>query len=92
MYSNSISSSVLKDKQGNFLFSHSDQLNRFAEHYSELASDITQHSLDNEYWVSLFGTNPNNNPKNDFGFISEIRNLTFRYPKYQLGFFWISRN
>ena len=37
MYSNSISSSVLKDKQGNFLFSHSDQLNRFAEHYSELA-------------------------------------------------------
>ena len=59
--SNSISSSVLKDKQGNFLFSHSDQLNRFAEHYSELASDVTQHSLDNEYWVSIFGTNPNNN-------------------------------
>ena len=55
MYSNSISSSVLKDKQGNFLFSHSDQLNRFAEHYSELVSDVTQHSLDNEYWVSLFG-------------------------------------
>jgi len=26
-----------------------------------------------------------------FGFISEIRNLTFQYPKYQLGFFWISR-
>ena len=62
MYSNSISSSVLKDKQSNFLFSHSDQLNRFAEYYSELASDVTQHSLDNEYWVSLFRTNPNNNP------------------------------
>jgi len=44
--SNSISSSILKDKQDNFLFSHSDQLNRFAEHYSELASYITQHSLD----------------------------------------------
>jgi hypothetical protein len=29
--------------------------------------------------------------ENDFGFISEIRNLTFQYPKYQLGFFWISR-
>ena len=29
--------------------------------------------------------------ENDFGFILEIRNLTFQYPKYQLGFFWISR-
>jgi len=29
--------------------------------------------------------------ENDFVFISEIRNLTFQYPKYQLGFFWISR-
>jgi len=29
--------------------------------------------------------------ENDFGFISEIKNLTFQYPKYQLGFFWISR-
>ena len=28
--------------------------------------------------------------ENDFGFISEIKNLTFQYPKYQLGFFWIS--
>jgi len=53
MYSNSISSSVLKDKQGNFLFSYSDQLNQFAEYYSELASDVTQHSLDNEYWVNF---------------------------------------
>jgi len=30
--------------------------------------------------------------ENDFGFISEIKNLTFQYPKYQLGFFWISRS
>ena len=29
--------------------------------------------------------------ENDFGFISEIRNLTFQYPKYQLGIFWVSR-
>ena len=29
--------------------------------------------------------------ENDFGFISEIKSLTFQYPKYQLGFFWISR-
>ena len=80
MYSNSISSSVLKDKQGNFLFSHSDQLNRFAEHYSELASDVTQHSLDNEYWVSLFGTNPNNNLTwdiNDSITMEEIQNTVF---------------
>jgi len=62
MYSNSTSSSVLRDKQSNYLFSHSDQLNRFAKHYSELSSDVTQHSLDNEYWVNLFGINPNNNP------------------------------
>jgi hypothetical protein len=29
--------------------------------------------------------------RNDFGFILEIRNLTltFQYPKYPLGFFWI---
>ena len=77
MYSNSISSSVLKDKQSNFLFSQSDQLNRFAEHYSVLASDVTQHSLDNEYWVSLFGTNPNNNLTwdiNDSITMEEIQN------------------
>jgi len=42
MYSNSTSSSVLRDKQGNNLFSW--------------------HSLDNVYWVNLFGINPNNNP------------------------------
>ena len=29
--------------------------------------------------------------ENDFGFISEIKDLSFQYPKYQLGFFWISR-
>jgi len=77
MYSNSISSSILKDKQGNFLFSHSDQLNRIVEHYSELASDVTQHSLDNEYWVNLFRINPNNNPTwdiNDPITMEEIQN------------------
>ena len=30
--------------------------------------------------------------ENDFGFISEIKDLTFHFPKYQLGFFWISRS
>jgi len=29
--------------------------------------------------------------ENDFVFISEIKDLIFQYPKYQLGFFWISR-
>ncbi|KAG4107192.1 hypothetical protein H8356DRAFT_1332487, partial [Neocallimastix lanati (nom. inval.)] len=28
--------------------SHSDQLNRFSEHYRELVFDVTHHSLDNE--------------------------------------------
>ena len=77
MYSNSTSSSVLKDKQGKYLFSHSDQLNRFAEHYSELASDVTHHSLDNKYWENLFGSNPNNNPTwdiNDPITMEEIHN------------------
>jgi len=70
-------SDFIKDKQGNFLFSHSDQLNRFAEHYSELVSDVTQHSLNNEYRVSLFQTNPNNNPTwdiNDSITMEEIQN------------------
>jgi len=52
-------------------------LNRFAEQYSELASDVTKHSLDNEYWVSLIGTNPNNNPTwniNDPITMEEIQN------------------
>jgi len=31
------------------------------------------------------------NKKNDFGFISEIKDLLFQYPKYQLGFFLVSR-
>ena len=80
MCSNSTSSSVLRDKQGNFLFSHSDQLNRFAKHYSELDSDVTQHSLDNEYWVKILETNPNNNPTwdiNDSITMEEIQNTVF---------------
>jgi len=28
--------------------------------------------------------------ENDYGFISEIKDLTFQYPKYQLRLFWIS--
>jgi len=27
------------------------------------------------------------NKENDIGFISEIKDLSFQYPKYQLGFF-----
>ena len=53
-------------------------MNRFAEHYNELVSDATQQSLDNEYWVNLFGTNPNNNPTwniNDPVTMEEIRNI-----------------
>ena len=52
-------------------------MNHFVEHYSELASDGTQYSLDNECWVNLFGTNPNNNPTwniNDPITMEEIQN------------------
>jgi len=55
-------------------------LNRFAKHYSELAFDVTEHSLDNEYWVNLFGINPNNNPTwdiNDPITMEEIQNTVF---------------
>ena len=49
-YSLSQSSSYIKDKNGNFLVSQEEQLNRFAEHYRDLASDVTNHSLDEDYW------------------------------------------
>jgi uncharacterized membrane protein len=50
-------------------------LNRFTEHYSELASDVTRQ--DNKYWVNLFGINSNNNPTwdiNDPITMEEIQN------------------
>ena len=47
---------TIKDKNGKTLISQDDQLNRFAEHYKELASDATSHSLDENYWKNVLGS------------------------------------
>ena len=52
-YSPSQSPVYIKDKEGNVIVSQEDQLNRFAEHYEELASDITGHSLNENYWKRI---------------------------------------
>ena len=31
-------------------------MNRFAEHYKELASDVTSHSLNEDYWKNVLGS------------------------------------
>ena len=52
-------SGAIKDKNGIVLTSRNDQLKRFAEHYKDLASDITSHSLDENYWkIALGSQNP----------------------------------
>ena len=50
MFSSPSSPNILKDKNGNCLYTHQDILNRFGEHYENLASDVTNHSLNREYW------------------------------------------
>ncbi len=45
---------VIKNSIGQDLFTHSDQLRRWAEHYKNLASDVTGHSLDRYYWNAIF--------------------------------------
>ena len=47
---------AIKDKNGKILISQDDQLNRFAEHYKELASDVTSHSLNEDYWKNVLGS------------------------------------
>jgi len=47
---NSSSSNVLKDRNGKLLCTPQDLVDRFGEHYEALASDITGHSLDQQYW------------------------------------------
>ena len=47
---------AIKDKNGKVLISKNDQLKRFAEHYKDLASDATSHSLDEEYWKKTLGS------------------------------------
>eukprot|EP00833_Pecoramyces_ruminatium_P010910 jgi/Orpsp1_1/1184942/evm.model.c7180000091668.1 len=60
-FSSSSPSYIIKDKTGKYLFSRADQLNRFAEHYEDLASDITSHSLNKDYWEKLFDVHSSNN-------------------------------
>ena len=47
-------SPVIKSSSGQDLFSLPDQLQRWAEHYMNLASDSTGHSLNRYYWNAIF--------------------------------------
>jgi len=60
-YSSTQFNMYIKDKNGNFLTSQNEQLNRFAEHYQDLASDITGHSLDDQYWKNILANSPISN-------------------------------
>ena len=42
--------STIKDKNEHDLMTPSEQLKRWAEHYEDLASDVTGHSLNRAYW------------------------------------------
>ena len=53
-YSPSQSPVCIKDKEGNALVSLDDQLHRVAEHYKDLASDVTGHSLNEKFWNESF--------------------------------------
>ena len=52
--STSHSLQVIKDKNGQHLFSLSNLLQRCAEHYKLLASDETGHCLNRYYWNATF--------------------------------------
>jgi len=43
----------IKDKIYNVLVVQEDLLNRYAEHYEKLDSDITGHSLNENYWKGI---------------------------------------
>jgi len=59
---NSSSSNVLKDRNRKLLCTPQDldscYHDRFGEHYEALASDITGHSLDQQYWQECLGPPP----------------------------------
>ena len=75
LHHSSVNPTVIRNKYGTDLFSKNDQLNRWAEHYKDLSSDSTGHSLNRQYWNSIF---PHQNPIswdiNDPISLSEIRN------------------
>jgi len=51
---------LVKSKSGEDLFDPNDQLKRWTEHYKDLASDSTGHSLNQDYWANVFRNNPCN--------------------------------
>jgi len=76
-YSVSPSPSI-KSKDGHDLVSSTDQLHRWAEHYKDLFSDSTGHSLNRTYWNYIFHSFPYNEFSwniNDPISIPEIQNI-----------------
>jgi len=68
---------LVKSKSGQDLFDPNDQLKRWAEHYKDLASDSTGHSLNQDYWANFLRNNPCNPNTwniNDPISLSDIRN------------------
>ena len=53
--SHSPSSNVLRDAKGNILCTPQDLVKRFGEYYQALTSDVTGHSLDQQYWQERLG-------------------------------------
>ena len=68
---------LVKSKSGQDFFDPNVQLKRWAEHFNDLASDSTGHSLNQDYWANVFGNNPRNPNTwniNDPTSLSNIRN------------------
>jgi len=59
-FSSTSSPNYLKSSDGRYLFSNEDKLQRFAEHYEILASDVTGHSRDDIFWENRFASLPFN--------------------------------
>jgi len=75
-FSNSQPSSSVKDINGNFLYSDSDQLSRWTEHYELLASDVNGHSLDKNFRDNALSNYPKSNLDWDINYpitLSEIQ-------------------
>jgi len=47
----------IKFKNSQYLFSPKDHLNRWDEHYRDLASDSPEYKLNNKYWISIIHNN-----------------------------------
>jgi len=71
----------IKVKAGNVLVSQENQLHRFAEYYEELISDITNHSLNENYWKEIMNNSSSPqeswNIKNQSILLREINVIVF---------------